>query len=232
MITVTSAQSLDLPQAEPLLAAFATPQTNLEDIDVALEQYREWISRAVYRFISHRILPGEEIAEEIDDLIQVTLIAFWLRLVSENEQIVSPQAYITVMVRSRCIDLVRRQKKQKRVQRLSFGDDGEPYQDDVLARSSNGEQDPSLEYDYKESLVSLVNDILQLPPCQQRAMICLLKDEVQDMPLLCEIFWEHGRDLHAVNWPQDAVELQRLRSSLTIARRKLRALRDAFPSET
>jgi DNA-directed RNA polymerase specialized sigma24 family protein len=222
MVRMQPVQPVEAPEAKTDETIFATFEVNKMDVNKVLEYYHEWIITSVQRQVPRYLIP----AHAVDDLIQAILISFWFRLVSEQVQIVSPKAYIGSIVHSRCVDMIRLQQKHKRVQSLSIGQDDRSSQSSTLLTLSDEMQDPTLEYGYKELIAEVVEAVLELPACQRYAMICLLKDEVKEASFLAEAFGKHGIDIAAVNWPQDASALQSLRSSLSIARKKFRFLRD------
>src|SRR5207302_1931096 len=103
------------------------------------------------------------------------------------------------------------------------------YQGDIMITPSEGLQDPALEIEQEEAINGYMKDIVEviliLPPCQQHAMICSLKDQLDSMSLVIEVLKDHAMDTEEVNWPEKKEELQSLRTSLSIARKKLRLRR-------
>jgi hypothetical protein len=87
-------------------------------------------------------------------------------------------------------------------------------------------RDPAYEVEQEEyltnSLTQTVDEVLALPPCQQRAVICSLKDRIDNVLLLIETFGEHQVDIEQVSWPEERDERQKCRASLAVARKKLR----------
>ena len=191
------------------------------EVNKSLEQYYQYIVELARIQVGHSSMLAEEFPEEINDLAQSTLIAFWQRLNSEKGQINSPKAYISHIVHSRGVDMIR-QRQRKPIFPLPVDQDGELYQGRVILIPSDGMQDPALEFERKEFITEVIDDVLKLPPHQRYAMICTLKDELGDSLLLVEAFSKRGIDIGTINWPQDTVELQKLRSSLSVARKKLR----------
>lgn len=187
------------------------------DINTVLESYQEWISLLARK--QYHGAPAEEGAEEVDDLIQATLITFWLTLSSDRVQIASPRAYINSILRSRYIDMIRRQCRHQHVRLPAL------VQEEQAHIFFEHEQDPVQAFEYKELVAELVDEAMYLSPCQQRALFCQIKDEV-DPSILAEIFARHGIDIDAIDWPLDPAKLQSIRSSLTVARRKLRLRRE------
>lgn len=106
--------------------------------------------------------------------------------------------------------------------------DGEMYQDNAILITGDGLCDPVIEFERKELIAEVVDDVLNLPAIQRYAMICVLKDEVGDIFPLEEVFGKHSIDIKTINWPEDPIELQKLHSSLSVARKKLRALKGKY----
>jgi RNA polymerase sigma factor (sigma-70 family) len=170
--------------------------------------------------LAKQVVPGAKIADldlDSDDLVQSTLIKLWL--MSNHKPIENPGAYLKTIIRRQAIDMVRQRKPTVS---LSMDEEGELSQVDVLLPSGEDVGDPALEYERKELLEEVLDAVVQLPPMQMRAMIAALKDEVGDGFPLAEEFAKRGIDIQPIGWPEDRFERQRLLSSLSVARRKLR----------
>jgi len=226
MVKIAAEQAPHKTEEAFLSTAFTISEDSDVDIDRVLEQHREWVYFLARKQVPRQLIPPDELASEIDELVQATLITFWLRLTSGTVHIVSPKAYLGSIVRSRCIDMIRRRQKRKFVQPLALDQDGELHQGKFLLMANDKMQDPALEYSYSELIAEVANDVMGLPPCQRYAMICTLKDVVGETPMLAAIFAKHGVNIRAINWPHDTVALQTLRSSLSPARKKLRICRE------
>ncbi len=190
------------------------------ELNKLLERYGKYILELVRMQVPRNIVPPSELADEINDLTQMALIVLWQKLISEKIQITSPNAYIRYIVRSQCIDLIRR-RQRKPISSVSIDQDGELRQGSAMLMQSEGLHDPAFEYDRKELIVEIIDDVMKLPPHQRLAMICLLKDEVGNTFPLVETFRKHGIDIETIDWPQDPTELHRLKSSISFARKKL-----------
>jgi DNA-directed RNA polymerase specialized sigma24 family protein len=55
-----------------------------------------------------------------------------------------------------------------------------------------------------------------------------MQDQLEDILPLVEAFMDHGMDIEAINWPMEKDEMQRLRASLSIARKKLRSRKKRY----
>jgi len=95
-------------------------------------------------------------------------------------------------------------------------------------------QDPALEIEQEETMDGYAKDIVEfillLPPCQQRAMICSLKDSIRYHVLGLQTAQGSCDGIREVNWPEKKEELQSLRTSLSLARKKLRLRVDTYRS--
>ena len=121
-----------------------------------------------------------------------------------------------------------RQRKNMATSPLLLDQDGEMVQSNAVLITGDGLCDPVTEFERKEMIAEVVADVLELPAIQRYAMICVLKDEVGDTFPLEEVFGKHGIDIKTINWPEDPVELQKLQSSLSVARKKLRAFKGKY----
>ena len=218
---VTAKQAF-ITEEKPTLSSLSTSGGNNIEVNKSLERYYKYILELVRMQVPRSIVSPEELDDEINDLAETTLIIFWSKLISEHVQIDSPKAYIRSIVRSQCVDLIR-QLKRKPTLSLPTDQDGELYQGRVVLIPSDGMQDPALEFEHEELIAEVIDDVLRLPHHQQYAMICLLKDEVGDTFPLVEEFAKHGVDISTIDWPRDPVELHKLKSSLSVARKKLRS---------
>jgi hypothetical protein len=118
-------------------------------------------------------------------------------------------------------------RKHKSIQPLPVDEDGELYLGEVMATVGEGLHDPAEEVEQKEfmadCIVQTVDGVLALPPCQRRAMICSLRERIDDLLALAEAFRAHEVDIETMHSPQEAGEVQKARASLSIARSKLRS---------
>jgi hypothetical protein len=142
-------------------------------------------------------------------------------------KIVSAKHYLDRIVRSACIDEIR-SCKRKYASSLPLDADGELQQGKVLLTASQESDDPAEEYELKEFITEIIDEVVQLPTRQRYVMICVLKDEVGQTFPLAEAFKKHGIDTTTIEWPDDPLELQRLCSLLSQARKTLRGKYDHF----
>ena len=194
------------------------------DVDDILEYYDDFIRMLARQNIPHTITSADVIDLDIDELAQITRFKLWLAL--QKQDIRHMKAYIRRIVYNEAINMVRQYKP---VEPLITSDEGELYQAHVMIASGQAIQDPAEEIEQEEMLSSysskLTEAIPKLPPQQQRAMICALKDQIADILPLVDLFPPHGIDIESMHWPETEGELQSVRTSLSIARKKLRASR-------
>jgi DNA-directed RNA polymerase specialized sigma24 family protein len=212
-------------QAKLMLSSRPASVRDSVELDKSLERYYKYIVKLARIQFPRSMVRPEEFDDEVDDLSQKALITFWQKII--DLQITYPKAYLTHVVRTRCIDMVR-QRKNMATSPLLLDQDGELYQGNLLLIPGDGMRDPVVEFERKEMIAEVVDDVLKLPTIQRYAMICMLKDEVGDTFPLVEIFAKHGIDIETINWPEDPLELQKLKSSLSVARKKLRASKSKY----
>ena len=134
-----------------------------------------------------------------------------------------PRAYILSIVHSLIIDRLRRNKP---IVGLPLDEYGEITQGRIWASSDEDTMDPACEFErkvrYQRCVTQVVRDIASLPVCQRNAMICLLKDEVEDIQPLADEFRKYGIDIAVLHWPNEKKQLISCKASLSIARKKMR----------
>jgi hypothetical protein len=202
----------------------APEKSNSNAILLSPETFQHYITSLVtLRLLraSLDLIPPAERPFVVEDVSQNS----WLKLLtstrSSEVEMTSPKGYIASVVRSESIDEVRR-RKRKSLMPLSLDHEGEILQGRALLPIHEGIGDPAAEYELKEFVTEIVDEILQLPSKQMYGMICVLKDEISPTFPLAEVLEEHGIDIDAIHWPQGAKELQSLRSLVATARKKLR----------
>jgi DNA-directed RNA polymerase specialized sigma24 family protein len=194
------------------------------NIEALLEQYDPYITRQVYDCMHQHphVVPSDVFDLETDELVQRVRIKFWHTL--REKHIDYPKTYIKRIVHSEFIDMVRRLKPQHALA-LPVDEEGELYQGNMLIAPGVGMNDPASEYEEQIAVTSrikeVVDAVLQLPERQQRAIICTLRDRVDDIDALAQEFKERKTDLDAWQWPQAHSEKLLLRASLAYARNKI-----------
>jgi DNA-directed RNA polymerase specialized sigma24 family protein len=186
-----------------------------EGSEAILKCHDRYIVNQVKRFLSHyRHSSYQEVADlDTDELIQLVRIKFWRAL--ERGHVHYHHAYINRIINSEYIDMKRRQKAHLPL----LIDEGEEYY------PSEGQYDPADEVIQKIEGSSLLNEtvqlVMELPPRQRQAMICLLQDQVDDLLQLMDVLKRYRIDIKAITWPDEKVEKQLLQASLSPARRTL-----------
>jgi len=154
---------------------------------------------------------------ELDEVIQRVRIKFWQAL--EKREIYYPYAYIKLIIQSEFIDMKRRKRPY-----LSLSIDEELTQSEVEIAAQHM-ADPAetivQQMDASTCLKEMIQAVLALPPRQQYAMICSLKDRVDDLKQLTEAFKAYKMDIQAIQWPAGKAEKQLLYASLAPAKKTL-----------
>jgi len=159
---------------------------------------------------------------DLQDIAQEAFIAFTPRL--KNGELSDPDAYLTRVIRNKCYDYYRQQKRRSRLPTVSLSaDDGSDRQ--VADEARDGLVDPANTLEESLFLTEFYNDlaaaIVELPPCQQRATVCTLIDKVDNPVPLIRAFQAHNIGEAQMHWPIDKREKRDLQASLSAARRKL-----------
>lgn len=192
-----------------------------------LEQHDPYIVALARKQVPRNITSPETLADDIDELAQNTRIRLWMSL--QKGSIANPRAYIRSIVYTEAVNMVRRHKPAFQ---LPLDDYGELYQGRLLLSPGEGMQDPSVELEEEEMttefIQTTVDAVLKLPPRQQQAMICSLKDQLDNILTLVESFRDKQVDIESMHWPEEKDEAQRLYASLSIAWKKLRTLKQSY----
>ncbi len=194
------------------------------EIDEILKQNDDYILALAREKIPRHIASLEVLDLEIHELAQRSRIKLWRAL--QKRHITHIRAYIRCIVHSESMDMLRRYKPELP---LLVDEDGELYQGDVLGTPGEGMHDPLYELEQKEMVaeyITWVVDVLtSFPRCQQQVMICLLKDQLDDVLLLTKAFRAFEIDIEPVRWPSKKKDAGNLKASLSATRKKLRSLK-------
>jgi DNA-directed RNA polymerase specialized sigma24 family protein len=160
---------------------------------------------------------GNAYSDEIAQLVRIKLI----RPLAEK-RIENLPSYVRTTVRHEVSGYLRQHKP---FHPLIMNEDGEVCGGEALVSLSQGMGDPQIEVEqneaFAEMLKRLVEAILMLPAMQRRAMICSLREQMDDPSLLIHAFRQLHVDITAVVWPTDRTERQKLQASCSPARRTL-----------
>ena len=154
---------------------------------------------------------------ELDEIIQRVRIKLWQAL--EKRDIRYPYAYIKLIIQSEFIDMKRRQKPY-----LSVSiDEGLTHAEVEIAtrHMADPAETVAQQMDASTCLKEMIQAVLALPPRQQYAMICSLKEHVDDLRQLIEAFKAYKMDIQAIQWPSGKAEKQLLHASLVPAKKTL-----------
>ena len=154
---------------------------------------------------------------ELDEIIQRVRIKLWQAL--EKRDIHYPYAYIKLIIQSEFIDMKRRKKPY-----LSLSTDEGLIHDEVeitARHMADPAETMAQEIDASTCLKEMTQAVLALPPRQQYAIICSLKERVDDLRQLIEAFKEQKMDIQAIEWPAGKAEKRLLHASLVPAKKTL-----------
>lgn len=154
---------------------------------------------------------------ELDEIVQRVRIKFWQAL--EKRDIHYPHAYIKLIIQSEFIDMKRRKKGY-----LSLPIDEEFIQAEAeIAAPHTADPAETMvqQMDTSMRLKELIQAVLALPSRQQYAVICTLKDRVDDLKQLTEAFRAYKMDIQAIQWPAGKAEKRLLYASLAPAKKAL-----------
>lgn len=160
---------------------------------------------------------------EIDDLVQQIRIKVWLAWQKEHTHIENPRAYIGRVAHNESITMLR---QSRQTTSLLEEEDDELYQCKMISGTQLS-LDPLQEIEQKETIAHYIdkttNAVSALPDGQRQAMLCSLKDRVDDLSAWVESFKAYSLDIEAAQWPTEHDKRQSMKSLLTVARRKVRA---------
>ena len=166
--------------------------------------------------------------EEVDELAQRSRIKLWQVL--QRRHITNPRAYIRRIVRTEFVNIIR---QKLRAVPLSLNEEGELYQGQLLVERSEGMNDPAFEAEQLETIdhyIALVAyAVAKLPPRQQKAMICSLKEQLGNVRPFTEVCKNWDINTDSVAWPDGTDELRRLKACISPARKNMRSLMDHTP---
>lgn len=153
---------------------------------------------------------------EIDELVQSVRIKFWQAI--QKRDIMYPAAYIKLIVKNEFIDRLRRQKSL-----ILLPIDEENLNSEDALSINHYAPDPADEVEQSEEvstrLKEAIQAVLALPPRQRFAMICALRERVDNLTQLVDAFKVYKVDIEAIRWPTNKTEKQLLQSSLAPARK-------------
>lgn len=200
------------------------PAENDVSAEELLEQLDSYIVALVRQMVRRTKIGDPSISNlECDEIIQQARIKLWMML--NKRPVTHPKAYIRTIVHTIMIDRLRMRRPPLP---LPVDEEGELYTGTVIAQPQEGMEDPANEFEQEETVAELLERtaaaVSSLPPRQQLAMICSLREQVDDTFQLLETFKKYHID-GDVEWPVNRREMQLLKASLSVARKKVAALK-------
>jgi DNA-directed RNA polymerase specialized sigma24 family protein len=169
---------------------------------------------------SSNIAHPEVVDLEIDEIVQRVRIKLWKAL--KEKPIGYPRAYIRTIVNNEFNDIPR---KRKAPLPLLADEDGEIQLGNTLVAEREGMSDPAYEFELEEGLndwmALAAQAIAHLSPRQKRAMICLLKERIDNRIQLVEAFERHKVNIDDFAWPDNEADEIRLKASIYAARHNI-----------
>lgn len=198
-------------------------QEDMQCVEEILEQYDGYIKFTALKFVTYiRKYTHADVTDlEIDELVQLTRVKLWQALL--QKKIVNLKGYIRRIVHNESVSMGRK----RMLYPLPEDEERELYQGEILVKVGTDMDDPALEMEQKEMAAHYVKHCvcaaLSLPECQKRAFLLSLRDRLDDIIMLADTCRLYNVDLATITGPTNAQELHSTRSSISIARRKVRA---------
>ena len=216
---------------EAKIMARPNSETSACDNEVAitelLEDYNQYIVALAWKSCLRGAMPSERLSGAIDELTQNVRLKLWQAM--QKQAINHIKAYIRRIVQHEAVNILR-QEKYKPASPLPINEEGELYQGHLLAGAGGNMQDALDKIEQEETIADFTTIaagvIQKLPPRQQRAMICTLKDRIDDALPLLQALMDCEIDINNISWPEEKEDAQRLKASLSAVRKKLHILLD------
>lgn len=191
------------------------------EIERLLEQYDGFITTLARQAAARTSTRLQELDMEIDEIAQMTRIKLWNTL--QKTRIDNLKAYIRRIVHNEAINRIRQRKD---VMPLLVDEHNEITQEYTPVAQGESQHDPAQIFEQGERVAEhtrkLVALVIRLPQRQQRAMVCALKERVDDLHALTRSFRRAGKNIETIQWPDDKADENRLRASLSFTRKRLR----------
>jgi len=201
----------------------ATANDTMKNLTALLEQFDPYIIMQGEAFgRTHSYLAHPAILDlEIKEVIQHVRIKLWEKL-QEQHSITHYKTYIKSMIRNAFIDEMR---KKKHLLPLLTDEYGE-IEGTLVAIYSAYTLDPASAFEQRveaDELIDIVVEaIVQLPERQKFAILCQLRERVDDLIQLDSILQAHAVNANTIVWPSKLAEKQLLKASIPPARKKIR----------
>jgi DNA-directed RNA polymerase specialized sigma24 family protein len=194
--------------------------------DEILEQYDWYIRFLAWHIVNRngKIVHLALLDLMVDDLIQNSRIKFWWAL-KKGVPIHNIKALLRQIVHNEFINMVRQHKPALS---LPLDDDGELRQGKPITAQSEDLDDPEHIVEQQMAVVELLHiaaaGVATMHHRQRQAMICSLREAIEDAPQLVAIFREHEIEIETLEWPAEKDQKALLKASVSPARRKMRSL--------
>lgn len=196
------------------------------DINTVLEELDAYIQMLANKNLPYQLSSPTTRDLDVAELAQQIRIKLWQALEKERvslERIKNTKAYVYTITRHEAINMLRAHKK---IFPLPIDDDGEINAGQMLINPGEGLQDPlsilEQEEYLEECICQTANTIEALPKRQQLAMICELKDHIEETLPIINRLREGKKAILQKEWPTEKHAAHSLKVSLSVSRKKLR----------
>ena len=200
----------------------ATTNDMRSDLTALLEQFDPYIvmkGEAFGRTYSHFAHPAV-LDLEITEVIQRVRIKLWEKLQAQHS-ITHYKTYIRNMIHHAFIDEIR---KKKFFLPLLTDEHGE-IEGTLVAIYNDYSLDPASAFEQRveanELINSVVEAIVHLPERQKLAILCQLRERVDDLIQFDSTLQAHEVEANTIVWPSKPAEKQLLKASIPPARKKI-----------
>ena len=201
-----------------------TAQKN-EEINKFLERSEALLYKMAWQLVPQHCIARDDLDLIVNDIVQNTEIKYWLA--ASQWEIAHPQSYIQTILRHEVVNVARK----RMILPLPLYPDNELAQEAVLMASGEHSYEPLCELVQQEAAYELLEEVAKatttLPRRQKWAFISSLKERVDDFAGLIGTLSRHNLDASEFPPPTED-EIPTHRSSLSIARKKLRAKLSKF----
>ena len=186
---------------------------------ICLDWFIDFCARKVVHSSSSTFSP-DVLYQLKEEVAQNTRIKLWIAL--QERPIEHIKAYISRVAYHEYISIVRQNKS---FVYMLTNEEGEPLQDHVNIVSGEMPGDPASELGQSlavEERMEMTADAVQsLHSRQQRAIICSLKERVDDAIHLKNALAARHIDVETIVWPDNKADKQLLKASISAARKNI-----------
>jgi DNA-directed RNA polymerase specialized sigma24 family protein len=203
-----------------------TETASSNDINTMLETLDAYIQMLASKHLPYQLSSSATRDLNVAELAQQIRIKLWQALEKERgslERIKNVKAYTYTIARHEATNMLRAHKP---ILPLPVDDDDEINCEHMLINPGEGLQDPLCVLEQAEHLEECINqtaDIIEaLPKRQQLAMICELKDHIEETLPIINRLLASKKDILQKTWPTEKNDAHSLKVSLSVSRKKLR----------